>query len=282
MNEILTTTIRITTLVFLISCTSGIGMGLKWQQLVTPFKSAKLVVVAVTANFILTPLLAVGIARLLRLDEPIALGLLLLGLAAGAPFMPTVVGMAKGDQALAVGLMVLLMVGTTISLPVALPLLVTGVRVNTWEIARFLLQLMLAPLAAGLVVKAFAESAAAQLRPVLERVSNLALLVLVVLIVAVHFQGVLRIFGSGAILAAMLFTVLSSLTGWLLGGSNAALRTALGLGTGLRNIPAALIVGVQNFKDPNVPVMIVVTTLTGIFILLPAARMIGKRAIASH
>jgi hypothetical protein len=35
-------------------------------------------------------------------------------------------------------------------------------------------------------------------------------------------------------------------------------------------------VGVQNFKDPDVPVMIVVTTLTGILILLPAARLIGK------
>ena len=48
------------------------------------------------------------------------------------------------------------------------------------------------------------------------------------------------------------------------------------MGTGLRNIPAALVVSVQNFKDPNVSVMVLVTTLVGILILLPAARLIGR------
>ena len=104
-------------------------------------------------------------ARLLRLDEPFALGLLLLGLAAGAPFMPKIVGIAKGDLALSVGLMVLLMVGTTIFLPVALPLLVKGVQVNPWKIARFLVLLLLLPLIVGLFVKARAASLAARLRP---------------------------------------------------------------------------------------------------------------------
>ncbi len=99
-----------------------------------------------------------------RLDEPFALGLLLLGLAAGAPFMPKIVGIAKGDLALSVGLMVLLMVGTTIFLPVALPLLVKGVQVNPWKIARFLVLLLLLPLIVGLFVKARAASLAARLR----------------------------------------------------------------------------------------------------------------------
>lgn len=81
-----------------------------------------------------------------------------------------------------------------------------------------------------------------------------------------------------AILAAMLFAVLSALAGWLLGSADdAAQPTVLGLGTGLRDIPAALIVGVQNFKNPNVSVMLIVTTLTGILILMPTARLIGKR-----
>ena len=99
---------------------------------------------------------------------------------------------------------------------------------------------------------------------------------MLVLIIALNFQAVLRIFGTGAIAAAILFAVLSALAGWLLGGRDPAQRTVLGLGTGLRNIPAALVVSVQNFKDPNVSVMVTVTTLTGILILLPAARLIGK------
>jgi NADPH:quinone reductase-like Zn-dependent oxidoreductase len=51
-------------------------------------------------------------------------------------------------------------------------------------------------------------------------------------------------------------------------------KTALGLATGLRNLPAALVVSVQNFKDPNVRLMVLVTTLTGILVLVPAANVL--------
>ena len=278
LTEIFTNITRIIVLIFLLSSMSGMGLGLTLQQIVAPLRNMRLVVLALIANFLLAPLLAVGIARLLRLDEPFALGLLLLGLAAGAPFMPKIVGVAKGDLALSVGLLVLLMVGTTIILPIALPLLVKGVQVNPWNIARFLVLLLLVPLIGGLIVKARAALLAARLQPVLERVSSVALLLMLVLLIALNFQAVLRIFGTGAIAAALLFAVLTAVAGWLLGGRDPAQKIVLGLGTSLRNIPAALVVSVQNFKDPNVSVMVIVTTLAGTLILVPAARMMGKRA----
>jgi len=74
-----------------------------------------------------------------------------------------------------------------------------------------------------------------------------------ILILGIHFPSVLRLFGTGAIGAVVLFRGLSRLAGWRLGGRNPAQKTVLCLGTGLRNIPAALVVSVQNFKDPNVP-----------------------------
>jgi hypothetical protein len=78
--------------------------------------------------------------------------------------------------------------------------------------------------------------------------------------------------------AVCLFTALS---GWLLGGREAAQRRVLGLGTGFRSFPAALIVSVQNFTDPNVSVMVIVTTLTAIVVLLPAALLMGKHEPAA-
>ena len=47
------------------------------------------------------------IARLLSLDEPLGIVLLLLGTAAGAPFLPKLAGIAKSNLAFAVGLIVL-------------------------------------------------------------------------------------------------------------------------------------------------------------------------------
>jgi BASS family bile acid:Na+ symporter len=277
MVEILRTITRIFVLVFLVSSMSGIGLGLTLSQIVTPLRNLRLLVLTMITNFVIAPLLAIGIARLLRVEEPFALGLLLLGLAAGAPFMPKIVGIAKADLALAVGLMVLLMVGTTICLPIALPVLVKGVQVHPWKIAQFLVLLLLLPLTGGLVLKARAPSIALRLGPVFGHVSTIALLVMLILIIALNFRAVMRIFGTGAIAAAPLFAVLSALAGWLVGGRDAAQRTVLGLGAGLRNIPAALVVSVQNFKDPNVSVMVIVATLTAILILVPAARLTGRR-----
>lgn len=278
MAEFLTLITRLSVLVFLLSSMTGIGLGLTLQQIAVPLRSAKFVVAAVLANFLIAPFLAIGIARILNLDEPFAIGLLLLGLGAGAPFMPKVAGLAGGDLALSVGLMVLLMAGTMLFLPVALPLAIKGADVNPWEIARFLFLLMLLPLAIGLVTRARRENFSSRLRPVLERVSTIASVVVLVLILTIHSKGVLQIFGTGAILAALLFGGLTALSGWLLGGRGRARKTALGLGTGLRNVPAALIVSVQNFKDPNVTVMVIVTTLFGIIALVPAAILIGKKA----
>ena len=92
------------------------------------------------------PLGAVVLCTLLRLDQPLGVGLLLLGTAAGAPFLPKLAEIAKGNLAFAVGLMVLLMVVTVGYLPLVLPLLLPGVSVNPAKIARSLILLMLLPL----------------------------------------------------------------------------------------------------------------------------------------
>ncbi|MFN0127258.1 MAG: bile acid:sodium symporter family protein [Verrucomicrobiales bacterium] len=281
MIEVLTQATRLVVVVFLLSSMAGIGLGLTVPQVVGALKSPRFVLGALAANFLLSPLLAMGIARLLRLDEPFAIGLLVLGLTGGAPFLPKVVDLAKGDVASAVGLMVLLMLGTTVLVPVVLPLLVKGVHVEPLKIVLFLVLLMLCPLGAGMAVKAMAPRVAARCRPVLERISSVALLGLLILILGLNFQAVLRLFGTGSILAAVLFAALAALGGWLLGGPGNPQRTLLGLGTALRNIPAALIISVQNFRDPNVSVMVLVTTLTGILLLVPAAVRMGRRHAGS-
>jgi bile acid:Na+ symporter, BASS family len=60
------------------------------------------VLLSLLANFVLMPLGAVVLARLLRLDEPLGVGLLLLGVPAGAPFLPKLTQIAKGNLAFAV------------------------------------------------------------------------------------------------------------------------------------------------------------------------------------
>jgi BASS family bile acid:Na+ symporter len=139
---------------------------------------------------------------------------------------------------------------------------------------------MLLPLFMGLAIRAKMPSLPSWVRRSLGLVSNLSGLVVLTLIVALNLKSVLSVFGTGAIFAGLLFVGLSAWSGWLLGGRDRGIRSALGLGTGLRNVAAALLVGAQNFKDPKVNVMVIVTALVSLALLLPAANALGKRTHA--
>jgi bile acid:Na+ symporter, BASS family len=229
------------------------------------------------ANFVLMPLVAFALGKVLWLDEPFGIGLLVLGCAAGAPFLPKLAELAKGNLAFAVGAMVLLMVVTVGYLPVVLPLLLEGVSVDPWKIARSLILLMLLPLAVGLALKAYYEAMAARVKPALDWISNVSLILLVLLISAANIDKVLDVFGTRGILAGLLFIAFGFAIGWLLGGPGNDTRRVLALGTAQRNIAAALVVGSQSFSDPKVVVMVIVVAIVGLIILMPLSRALANR-----
>jgi bile acid:Na+ symporter, BASS family len=268
-------------LIFVLSSMLAMGLGLTVSQIITPLRNARLVVLSLLANFVLMPLAAVALAALLRLDQPLGVGLLLLGTAAGAPFLPKLAQIAKGNLAFAVGLMVLLMVVTVGYLPLVLPVLLPGVAVNPAKIARSLFLLMLLPLAGALAVKGRFAVAAARTKPVLDRVSNLSLILLVLLITAANITNVLAVFGTHGILAGLLFIAVGFGIGWLLGGPGMDTRRVLALGTAQRNIAAALVVGSQSFSDPKVVVMVVVVAIVSLLVLMPLSRLLAKRGSVS-
>ena len=170
--ELLSKAVPITMLAFVVSSMLAVGLSLTIRQIVAPLRNGKLVFLALLANFVLMPLGALAIARILRLDQPLGIALLLLGAAAGAPFLPKLAGIAKGNLAFAVGLMVLLMVLTVAYMPLVLPLLLEGVSVDPMKIARSLVLLMLLPLGAGLAVNARFGSIAERMRAPLNRISS--------------------------------------------------------------------------------------------------------------
>src|SRR5947209_16185706 len=163
-------------LAFVLSSMVAMGLGLTAAQIVAPLRNTRLVVLSLLANFVFMPLGALALASALRLDPPLRVGLLLLGLASGAPFLPKLAQLAKGHLAFAVGAMVLLMVVTVGYLPLVLPLLLSGVSVDSGKIARSLVLVMLLPLAVGLVAKTWLAAAGERIRSVLLRIANVSLI----------------------------------------------------------------------------------------------------------
>ena len=276
MSQILITLAQLSVLVFVVSSMLSMGLSLTMAQVIDPLKNRRLVILAMAANFVLVPALAYIITIILGLNEPLSIGLILLSTAAGAPFLPKLVEVAKGDLAFSVGLMVLMMVVTIIYLPLVLPLLLSGVQVNPWNIAQSLIIMMLVPLGVGLFIRARYKEAAGNLQSIFATAANLGIIVLMVLGLVLNFSSMIALVGSLGIIAAILFLVLSLAIGYLLGGSSPGTKSVIGLGTAQRNISAALVVAAQNFGSDVITYLMVVAII-GFVILFPDAGELGKR-----
>jgi len=268
---------KIAGLLFVVTSMLAMGLSLTMAQIIQPLKNVRLVILALLANFVLVPLLAYLILQVIPLDQSLEVGLIVLATAAGAPFLPKLVQGAKGNIAFGVGLMVLLMVVTIFYMPIVLPLMLQGVQVNPWDIAKSLIVLMLVPLAIGLLIKSHSPDAAAAYQPLMARISSLAILVLLVVGLGLNVSSILNLIGTGGMLALLLFIIGSFLIGFLLGGREAGDRSVMSLGTAQRNVSAAIVVTAQNFSGTDTLSFVLVGAILLLLILLPTAKRLGAR-----
>src|SRR6476619_6476843 len=92
--ELLSKAATVAMLSVVVSSMLAMGAGLTVSQISEPLRNVRLVVFALLANFVVMPLGALALAKVLGLDEPYGVGLLLLGCAAGAPFLPKLAELA--------------------------------------------------------------------------------------------------------------------------------------------------------------------------------------------
>lgn len=269
--------VDISVLVFAVSSMLSVGLGHTLVQILGPLRHPRGVVRTLAANFVLVPLLALLILQVLPLERPLAIGLLLLAAAAGAPFLLKLTQAADADLPLSATLLVLLLPVTIVYMPLVVPLILPEARVSAGAIAIPLVLTMLLPLTAGLAIRAQAEHGAMRLLPILGPVSTIALGVLIAAIAISNLPGIVGLLGTGAIAAAVLLFAGALAIGYALGGPRRGAREVLGLGTGQRNIAAATVVATQAIDHPDTVAMIVASSLVGFAVLFSAAAIMRRR-----
>ncbi len=281
MSDVLTVIVKLSGLVFVVASMLAMGLSLTVPAIIAPLKNLRLVILALVVNFVLVPLVVWAIQGVMDLDQDIYTGLVLMGTAAGAPFLPKLAQVANGNAAFSVGIMVLLMVVTVVYMPLVLPLFLSGVDVNAWDIAKSLIVMMLLPLGIGLFMKARWPATAEELQGLMSSASSFAILLLLVGGIILQWSAIVSLIGTGGLVAIVVFLLVSLGLGYFAGGSDAATRSVMGLGTAQRNLSAAMVVGAQNFSDkPDVLITVVVAGLLGLAILLPIGAELGKHAEA--
>ena len=281
LDDFLSTIAGISGLLFVVTSMLALSLSLSVQQMTQPLKNARIVVLALLANFVLAPLLALAITRVIPLDQSLQIGVILFGTAAGAPFIPKLVQGAKGNVAYSVGLMFLIMVVTIFYLPIVLPLLLPGVEVASGEIAKSLIVTMLVPLVIGMLIKWHSPDVADHWAPVMSKISTVAVLILWIVGLGLNLSEILSFVGTRGIGAIALLIVGSLFIGLLLGGREPGVRKAMALSTGNRNGSAALLVASQNFAGTDTLPFVLVGLAILILILLPAAKLMGGRSQAA-
>ena len=259
-------------LVFVVSSMLAMGMSQRFASVIAPLRRPLPVVLALVVNFALSPLLALALSRIIPLQPAHAAGLLLLSAAAGAPFLPRLAEFCGGNLPYSLALMLLLMGGSTIFMPLALPLLVPEMDADPWTIARPLLLFMLIPLGIGFALVLAGASWMDRLLTFVRALSNLSLVLLVVLFIGLNLKTLLGTFGSFAIATYTVYLLAIMTAAYLLGAADPPTRNVFALGAGCRNLAAALVIARANSDDPAVTVMLIVAFAVSLVVLLGFAR----------
>jgi bile acid:Na+ symporter, BASS family len=240
-SNTLTLLFKVSLAIFMAGNLLDMGLRLSLPGAIRGLRNPRFVAYTLVWSFVLCPALAYGITLVIPLDPPYAVGLLLLGMAPCAPFVPMLVEKAKGDLGYTAAFMLLASVGTVVCMPFTVPLLTKGLSASPWAIAKPLLIVVLLPMAVGVIFRQQSDALAAKIQPVVKKLAGLAGLIWCLLCLIMYGKGLLGVMGELAVLSqVLLFGIICLGTYWLGFGLAHEQKIVLSVGVTTRNLGACL------------------------------------------
>lgn len=265
---------------FTVSGMAVMGLQSKVSEVITAFKNIKSMTLIIVWGWVLGPAISYLIAWLIPLKEAYVIGLLFYSLAPCAPFLPVMVGTARGDVSFAAALVPIVVVGTVIFMPLMGPLMIPGLAISALDLAKVLLIYILIPLALGAALRYFADKAASKIFPLVNVIAKVTTALTPVVAVVIYARPMAETAGSFALLSMVVFMVLIGIITYKFGfGLKQNQRSVMSLGMLTRNGSVVLIaaVAIPNV-DPNIITYIIIYVIASFLVAAIAARIFGKQA----
>ena len=265
---------------FTVSNLAAMGLQVRMPEVVVALRNKKALALIFVWGWVLGPALGYLITRVLPLEQPYVVVVLLASLAPCAPFLQQMVGKARGDMAFAGALIPLVAVGTVVLMPLMAPLLIKGVTISTSSLAKPLLLTILLPLVIGAAIRHSADTAATRMFPAVKGFALVTTLLTIVWCLVIYGQGMLNTAGSFALLSMTLFMIGMGLITYRFGfGMKQSQRSVMALGMGTRNVAAVLAaaLAIPN-ADPRIVVMTVMWTLWSVVLAAMGAKIFARQA----
>ncbi|WP_407374705.1 bile acid:sodium symporter family protein [Methanobrevibacter sp.] len=191
----------------------GMGTTLKPENFVKVFKSPKEILVGISAQYLIMPLLAFAIVSLFSLDAGLTVGLILVGCVPGGTASDVITFLAKGDLALSVSLTA---VSTVIS-PILTPLIVflligNHIPFNPTSMLLSIVQIVIVPIALGLALNYKFPQLCDKLNDYLPAFSSIVVCLIVAGVIGANKQAIVTSFGI-----VIFIVILQYFAGMLLG-----------------------------------------------------------------
>jgi bile acid:Na+ symporter, BASS family len=278
--QFLQTTFSPLVLIFTVSNLAAMGLQVKMPDVMVALRNKKSLALIFVWGWLLGPTLGYVITKVLPLAEPYVIVVFLASLAPCAPFLQQMVGKARGDMGFAGALIPLVAVGTVVLMPLMAPLLIHGVSISTWSLAKPLLLTILLPLMIGAAIRHYAATRADKIFPAVKVVAQLSTLTTIAWCLVIYGRGMLNTAGELALLAMTLFMVGMALITYFIGlGLKQNQRSVMALGMGTRNVAAVLAAAfaIPN-ADPRIVVMVIMWTLWSVVLSAIAAKIFANQA----
>ncbi|MGB5190973.1 bile acid:sodium symporter family protein [Robiginitalea sp.] len=271
---------KIVVMIFTVSNLAAMGLEINKDEALKALKNPRFIILILVWGWIAGPAIAYGLTKVIPLSEAHAAGLLLISLAPTAPFFPLMVTKARGDMSSAGAFILVATIGTVIFLPLMVPLLIKGLVVSVWGLAKPLLLMVLLPLLIGFSIKVYKNPFALKIAPAVKKIGSIFLLITAAMTLWLYWEEMLSAIGSFAIGAQILFFVLITVLSYKIPfGLKKNQRSGMALGMCTRNIAAVFVAyfGIVN-PDPEIFVMIVLVVPLALIVALIAAKIFAKDA----
>jgi len=271
--EIVQVVLNISILFFMVGSLAGMGLELAVGEALTALRNIRFILMTAVWGWVLCPAFAYLLAKIIPMEQPYAIGLILLGMTPCAPFTPMMVKKAHGDLGYAGALMLLTAIGTVAFMPFAVPRMVAGLKADAWVVGKPLLFFVLIPLLAGMAVRGFSAAVASRIYPLVRKATNIITLVMIVAIEVAYGEGFISAIGSYAIGTQILFVgVVTLATYGLSFGLKEGQKSVLSIGMCTRNLGAAMAPLMTIQSDSRSIVMIAIGIPVTLIISFLAAR----------
>ena len=283
MNEImqfLETTFGPLVLIFTVTNLAAMGLQVKMPDVLGALKNKKAIALIFVWGWVLGPAVGYLIIWILPLAEPYVVVVLLCSLAPTAPFLQQMVGKARGDMPFAGALIPLVAVGTVVLMPLMAPMMIKGVSISAWALAKPLLLTILLPMIIGAAIRYYNDTIATKIFPATKLIAQLSTLLTIVWCLVLYGSSMLDTAGSFALLSMTLFMVGMAVVTYYFGfGLKQAQRSVMALSMGTRNIAAVLAaaLAIPN-ADTRIVTMVVMWTLWSVVLAAIGARIFSKQA----